>query len=133
MPDVLAVGFQEVALHLSSLLLHDPWTRAVDRVLRLWDFVRVKQHRMQGILLLVYCKRSLVPEIRGLQSTQTKTGISQLFGSKGAISVSCKISGVSFVITCAHLSAHQEKNENRVRDYATIIDEQVSSGTEVIY
>lgn len=125
MPDVVVVGFQELALHLSSFLLEDPWTRMVDRVLAPWGFVRIKQHRMQGILLLMYCKRNLVPEIRGLQSTQTKTGLSQFVGSKGAVSISCKISGVSFVLTCAHLSAHQEKFDNRVRDYATIVDEQV--------
>jgi inositol-1,4,5-trisphosphate 5-phosphatase len=125
LPDVLVIGLQEVSMHLSSIIISDPWTREVDKVLFPWDFVRIRMDRMHGLLLLMYCKRSIMTMIRDLISIHTKTGLSQLIGSKGAVSISCKISGTSFVITCAHLSAHQAKFEHRLRDYATIIDEQV--------
>lgn len=123
LPDLLAVGLQE--LPITSLFTHEPWTRHISHILSAWDYVRLKQHRMHGILLLLYCKRSLVPEVRALESVDTRTGVSRIVGSKGAVSISCKVSGVSLVVTCAHLSPHEEQCESRVRGYATVIDEQV--------
>ena len=123
LPDLFAIGFQELPVSLTAVLQQDPWVTQADQVLKPWDLVRVKQTRMQGLLLALYCKRHLVPEVRGLRAVHTKTSASRIMGSKGGVSISCKVSGVSVVVTCAHLAAHVQCNDKRIRDYASIVDQ----------
>ena len=111
LPDVFAVGLQEVNDY-------DSWVSAVDHVLFPWDTVRIHQTRMSGILLLVYCKRSIIASIRRVKCVQVRTST-----TKGALVLSLRISGVSLALIACHLTAHPDKLRNRIQEYLNILDE----------
>ncbi|CAG2116119.1 unnamed protein product, partial [Medioppia subpectinata] len=65
--DVYAIGLQEVAFRPTSLVFTDPWVTALDKLFRQLDYVRLKQIRLVGILLVVYTRRQLLPRFRSVE------------------------------------------------------------------
>lgn len=118
-PDLIAIGLQEAPIF---VLQDDPWIKSMDKVVFPFDYIRVKSERMNGISLIFYSKRNLINQLRELHSTIMKFGPPQHITSKGAVSISVRVSGVSLVIVVAHLTPHLEKNESRIKNYLDIID-----------
>lgn len=67
MADLYAIGLQEVSLRPSNLLFTDPWIEAFDKVFRQLDYVRLKNVRMIGILLMVYTRRQNLTKFRAIE------------------------------------------------------------------
>lgn len=116
---------QEVAQKPANIVFEEPWVKKLKDVLFMWDYVKLKQIRMHGVMLLVYSKRNLVTEIRDIQTSHTRTGLGGLWGNKGAVTIRMNICGVSLCIVNAHLAAHIEHLDQRIKDYYSILDDQV--------
>ncbi|KAI1287583.1 Inositol polyphosphate 5-phosphatase K [Halotydeus destructor] len=127
LPDLYAIGFQEVPIKISDLLLEEPWVAKVSDVLFNWEYVKLKQVRMSGTLLVVYTKRSLLPDIRNVRTAYTRTGFVGVSG-KGAVSIRMKLRGVALCIVNSHLKAGIDALEDRVHNYNSIIDGQSFAG-----
>lgn len=115
---------QEVSVKASNIILEEPWVKQVKDVLVKWDYVKLKQIRVQGILLLLFTKRHLITEFRNVQTAVTRTGLHGLWGNKGGVSIRMSVSGVSLCIVNTHLPAHEDKVDDRIRDYNEIVDSQ---------
>src|SRR5690348_7956313 len=102
----------------------EPWSMSVKSVLFKHDYVKLKTKRLNGIKCTMYSKRCLLPEIRDIQTTHTRTGMGGMWGNKGAVTIRMNVCGVSLCVVTAHLSAHIEHLEQRIKDYHTIIDDQ---------
>ncbi|XP_054166827.1 inositol polyphosphate 5-phosphatase K-like isoform X2 [Oppia nitens] len=122
--DIYAIGLQEVAFKFGNIFFTEPWIETFDKLFKQLDYVRVKQIRLVGIVLMVYTKRSYLPRIKSVDVQFTRTGLGGLWGNKGGVSVSLNFGGVSLCLVNSHLAPHYENLDQRVADYNTIIDGQ---------
>lgn len=128
LPDLYAIGLQEVSAkpqdRLLDILFDDPWINAAKQVLSRWDYVKLKQVRLQGIILVIFCKRTHLIHIRGIQTRYTRTGLGGIWGNKGGVSVRFNAYGCSLCIVNSHLAAHDEDLDQRIYEYNNIVDTQ---------
>ncbi|GIY66892.1 phosphatidylinositol 4,5-bisphosphate 5-phosphatase A [Caerostris extrusa] len=64
------------------MLVEDPWIVGFRDILQKWDYVKLKQLRLQGMSLYLFCKRGNVTHIRGLQTSYTRTGLGGMWAMK---------------------------------------------------
>ncbi|RZC40415.1 phosphatidylinositol 4,5-bisphosphate 5-phosphatase A-like [Asbolus verrucosus] len=140
LPDIYVLSFQEVKAQPQNMLLDalfdDPWTFACRELLEIWNYVKIKSVRLQGLLLNVYCLRKHLLNIREIESEYTRTGLSGMWGNKGAVSIRLSIYGCSLCFVNSHLSAHDNQLKDRVEDYNSIIKDQefhVAETTEIFF
>lgn len=84
-------------------------------------FVQVGQATMVGIHVVVFTKRSLLPQIGGVQRAQVATGVMGLMGNKGGVAVRLRVDDTTLCFICAHLAAHRSAVAARNADYNTIM------------
>ncbi|XP_044269023.1 phosphatidylinositol 4,5-bisphosphate 5-phosphatase A-like isoform X1 [Tribolium madens] len=139
-PDLYILSFQEVKAQPQNMLLDalfdDPWTYACNELLDTFNYVKIKSVRLQGLLLNVYCLRKHLLNVREIESEYTRTGLSGMWGNKGAVSVRLSIYGCSLCFVNSHLSAHDNQLKDRVEDYNNIIKDQefhVDETTEIFF
>ncbi|RZC34555.1 hypothetical protein BDFB_005031 [Asbolus verrucosus] len=86
LPDIYDLSFQEVKAQpqnmLFDALFDDPWTFACRELLEIWNYVKIKSVRLQGLLLNVYCLRKPLLNIREIESEYTRTGLSGMWGNR---------------------------------------------------
>lgn len=85
LPDLYVLGFQEVKAQPQNMLLdtlfEDPWTYAAKELLRK-RYIKIKSIRLQGLLLVVFCLRKHLLNIRELESEYTRTGLAGMWVSR---------------------------------------------------
>ncbi|XP_019878448.1 phosphatidylinositol 4,5-bisphosphate 5-phosphatase A isoform X2 [Aethina tumida] len=127
-PDIYVLAFQEVNAQphnmLRDSLFDDAWTKALKDLLQIKDYVKIKSIRLQGILLILFSLRKHILNIREVESEYTRTGLSGMWGNKGAVSIRLNISGCSLCFVNSHLSAHDGELDSRIDDYNKIIKDQ---------
>ncbi|XP_063925586.1 phosphatidylinositol 4,5-bisphosphate 5-phosphatase A-like isoform X2 [Zophobas morio] len=140
LPDLYILSFQEVKAQPQNMLLDalfdDPWTYAIKDLLERYNYVKIKSVRLQGLLLNIYCLRKHLLNIREIESEYTRTGLSGMWGNKGAVSIRLSIYGCSLCFVNSHLSAHDNQLKDRVEDYNSIIKDQefhVAETTEIFF
>lgn len=94
---------------------------------------------MQGLLLVVFAKRKHVIHLREVETEYTRTGLAGLWvgqvlicsenvyftsllqGNKGAVSIRFNAYGSTVCVVNAHLAAHDNKLDERIEDYNSIV------------
>ncbi|KAF5279959.1 hypothetical protein FQA39_LY18180, partial [Lamprigera yunnana] len=138
--DFFVVSLQEVKSKPTNLLMDalfdDPWTNAVRSILGCRDYVKMKSVRLQGLVLSVYALRKHLFNVRDIESDYTRTGLSGMWGNKGAVSVRMSVYGCSVCFVNSHLTAHDEGLSDRIEDYNAIIKDQefhVAEHTQIFF
>lgn len=127
--DFYVLSLQEVKAQphnmLVSALFDDPWTNLFRDTLKAKGYVKIKTIRLQGLMTSVFCLRKHLLNLREIESEYTRTGLSGMWGNKGAVSIRLSIYGCSVCFVNSHLSAHENMLKDRVDDYNDIIKAQV--------
>uniref|UniRef100_A0A060T4Y1 ARAD1B03542p n=1 Tax=Blastobotrys adeninivorans TaxID=409370 RepID=A0A060T4Y1_BLAAD len=84
----------------------------------------VHSNNMVGLFTCVFVKNSLVPRIRGVQSSAVKTGLGGLHGNKGGLAVRLIVDDSSLCFVNCHLAAGQSSAPQRNKDIETILETQ---------
>ncbi|GAV03407.1 hypothetical protein RvY_13835 [Ramazzottius varieornatus] len=124
--DVLAIGFQElssnpVAPVMETVVMSEIWTSTLRKILSSRDYVLLQTIRLQGILLLCFCKSQHLRHVRNLDTSYLRLGASGWWGNKGAVGISFDVRGVSVCFVNSHLSPHDHAFEERVRNYRQVL------------
>ncbi|KAI4470614.1 inositol 5-phosphatase [Holotrichia oblita] len=140
LPDFYVVALQEVKAQphnlLASALFDDPWTNECKEVLAKRSYVKLKTIRLQGLILSTFCLRKHLLNIRDVEADYTRTGLSGMWGNKGAVSIRLSIYGCSICFVNSHLSAHDHMLKARIDDYDSILKDQhfhVDAHSEIFF
>lgn len=132
-PDIYCVGFQELDLSASALMLRDtsqapPWQIAIQSTLRaVGDYVLLQKKQLVGILLFVYVRREHLPRVSDVVIDEHAVGIVGL-GNKGGVAIRFAVCDSTFCIVNSHLNAHMENVPRRNQDYHDIRRRLFASG-----
>lgn len=130
--DVYVLGFQELCeLSTTSFLLNNDW---VDREERLIDCLNrdltkntelklLKKVRLWGIFLVVYVKKSIIPNISEIMSNTVATGILNTLGNKGSVGISLKLFETRLCFLCSHFNSDTDNIARRNADYKITCDQ----------
>jgi len=130
-PDVYCIGFQELDLSASALVLGDnskaaPWEAAIQSTLAtVGDYAKLITRQLVGVLLCVYVQHSLMPKISEVQSDIMPVGILGVMGNKGGVGVRFNLYDSTFCVVNSHLNAHVDNVARRNQDYHDIARELV--------
>ncbi|KAI4791359.1 hypothetical protein KUCAC02_034049, partial [Chaenocephalus aceratus] len=128
-PDLYVIGLQEVfsgpLRFVSDTIFDDPWSQVFMSTLAPLNYVKVSSVRLQGLLLLFFCKLEHLPFIRDVQATYTRTGIYGYWGNKGGVSVRLSFYGHMLCFLNCHLAAHMNYASERVDEFEYIMDKLV--------
>ncbi|KAI9674662.1 MAG: inositol polyphosphate 5-phosphatase [Caeruleum heppii] len=132
-PAIIAVGFQEIVeLSPQQIMSTDPtrrqaWERAVKRTLNEYakqhgveEYVLLRSGQLVGTALSVWVKVNVLQEIKNVEGSIKKTGMSGMAGNKGAVAIRLDYANTSLCFVTAHLAAGFANYEERNRDYVTI-------------
>lgn len=123
-PDIYCIGFQELDLSASALMLGDksqasPWALFIEKALsNVGDYVLLKREQLVGILLCVYVKCDL--PVSNVQTGIIPAGIMGVMGNKGGVAVRFSAYESTFCIVNSHLNAGQENVVRRNQDFNDI-------------
>ncbi|KAF7548254.1 hypothetical protein G7046_g8737 [Stylonectria norvegica] len=132
-PDIYVVGFQEIVeLSPQQIMNSDPsrknlWEKAVKRNLnerqkRLGGpkYVLLRSGQLVGAALCIFVKTTALGNIKNVEGSVKKTGMSGMAGNKGAVAIRFDYANTHICFVTAHLAAGFANYEERNRDYATI-------------
>lgn len=126
-PDIVLVGFQEVNVAPSRLVLEtlllgeDPWSTSTRTQFAKHGYTKIRSIKLLGMVLSFFCLEQHVPYIRGLETQYTRLGFNGYWGNKGCVSVRFSVYGVSVVVLNSHLAPHDHQNQIRVDSYNHIL------------
>ncbi|XP_054718881.1 inositol polyphosphate 5-phosphatase K-like [Uloborus diversus] len=128
LPDIYGLGLQEVSCKpqdlIAEIIIEDPWDVGFREILSKYEYVKLKQIRLQGMVLYLFCKREHVTHLRGIQTCYTRTGLGGMWGNKGGVSIRFSAYGCSICIVNSHLAAHDAEIKQRIEDYNSVLDHQ---------
>ncbi|KAH6853720.1 SacI homology domain-containing protein [Chaetomium sp. MPI-CAGE-AT-0009] len=132
-PEIIAIGFQEIVeLNPQQIMNSDPtrkqlWERAIKATLdrhynRDGDekYVLLRSGQLVGAALCIFVKASVLHNIKNVEGSVKKTGMSGMAGNKGAVAIRLDYANTPICFVTAHLAAGFANYEERNRDYATI-------------
>ncbi|KAJ9157486.1 SacI domain and endonuclease/exonuclease/phosphatase [Pleurostoma richardsiae] len=132
-PEIVAVGFQEIVeLSPQQIMNSDPtrkqlWERAVRKTLNNRArqvggerYVLLRSGQLVGAALCIFVKASALQNIKNVEGSVKKTGLSGMAGNKGAVAIRLDYANTQICFVTAHLAAGFANYEERNRDYATI-------------
>lgn len=123
LPDIYVIGMQEVSIKSTlNIFNDDPWVLKLASVLSDQDYVKVKSHQLQGILITMFAQHKHVPHMNDIEAEETRTGLGGFWGNKGAVSIRLSLYGFGVVFVCSHLAAHDDKLKERIEDYHQIVE-----------
>lgn len=132
-PEIVAVGFQEIVeLSPQQIMNSDPsrkqlWESAVRRCLNQRAqtiggerYVLLRSGQLVGAALCIFVKASALSNIKNVEGSVKKTGLSGMAGNKGAVAIRFDYANTHICFVTAHLAAGFSNYDERNRDYATI-------------
>ncbi|KID77446.1 Inositol-1,4,5-trisphosphate 5-phosphatase 1 [Metarhizium brunneum] len=132
-PDIYVVAFQEIVeLSPQQIMNSDPsikhlWEEAVKRTLndrqaRLGrdKYVLLRSGQLVGAALCIFVKTSILKNIKNVEGSVKKTGLSGMAGNKGAVAIRFDYANTQICFVTAHLAAGFSNYDERNRDYTTI-------------
>lgn len=132
-PDLYVVGFQEIVeLSPQQIMNSDPsrtrlWEQAVKRNLNQRQahlggekYVLLRSGQLVGAALCIFVKTSALGDIKNVEGSVKKTGMSGIAGNKGAVAIRFDYANTQICFVTAHLAAGFANYDERNRDYATI-------------
>ncbi|KAH8815390.1 SacI homology domain-containing protein [Xylogone sp. PMI_703] len=132
-PEIITVGFQEIVeLSPQQIMNSDPtrkqaWEKAVLKTLNRHAkeggqdrYVLLRSGQLVGAALCIFVKTSVLKNIKNVEGSVKKTGLSGMAGNKGAVAIRMDYANTKICFVTAHLAAGFANYEERNRDYATI-------------
>jgi len=132
-PEIIAIGFQEIVeLNPQQIMNSDPsrkqlWEKAIKRTLdrhysRPGDdkYVLLRSGQLVGAALCIFVKNSALRNIKNVEGSVKKTGLSGMAGNKGAVAIRMDYANTPICFVTAHLAAGFTNYDERNKDYATI-------------
>jgi hypothetical protein len=132
-PEIVAVGFQEIVeLSPQQIMNSDPtrkqaWERAVRKTLNRQaraagneHYILLRSGQLVGAALCIFVKASALRNIKNVEGSVKKTGMSGMAGNKGAVAIRMDYANTQICFVTAHLAAGFANYEERNRDYNTI-------------
>lgn len=132
-PDIFVVAFQEIVeLSPQQIMNSDPsrkhlWEQSVKRSLNQRQasiggekYVLLRSGQLVGAALCLFVKTSILSNIKNVEGSVKKTGMSGMAGNKGAVAIRFDYANTHICFVTAHLAAGFANYEERNRDYTTI-------------
>ncbi|KAE8348768.1 SacI homology domain-containing protein [Aspergillus coremiiformis] len=132
-PTICAVGFQEiVSLSPQQIMSTDPttrkaWESAVRNCLNnrarsrgTAEYVHLRSGQLVGAALMVFIRGDVLGDIKNVEGSVKKTGLSGVAGNKGGCAIRFEYSNTRICFVTAHLAAGFANYDERNRDYETI-------------
>jgi len=132
-PDLMAVGFQEIVeLSPQQIMSTDPirrqaWEEAVRKTLNdkaknrsSEEYILLRSGQLVGAALMIFVKSSALKNIKNVEGSVKKTGMSGIAGNKGAVAIRMDYANTRICFVTAHLAAGFANYEERNRDFRTI-------------
>jgi hypothetical protein len=132
-PTIYVVGFQEIVeLSPQQIMNSDPtrkqlWEQAVMDTLNRRQaarggekYVLLRSGQLVGAALCIFVKTSALANIKNVEGSVKKTGMSGIAGNKGAVAIRFEYANTQICFVTAHLAAGFHNYDERDRDYATI-------------
>ncbi|KAL3493139.1 SacI homology domain-containing protein [Aspergillus germanicus] len=132
-PTIFAVGFQEiVALSPQQIMSTDPttrksWEMAVLDCLnkrsasrQVPKYVLLRSGQLVGAALMIYVREDVLKDIKNVEGSVKKTGLSGIAGNKGGCAIRFEYSNTRICFVTAHLAAGFANYDERNNDYETI-------------
>lgn len=132
-PEIVAVGFQEIVeLSPQQIMSTDPderqaWENAVRTTLNdnaqkklTEEYILVRTGQLVGAVLMIFVRSSALKNIKNVEGSVKKTGLSGIAGNKGAVAIRLDYAKTRMCFVTAHLAAGFANYEERNRDYRTI-------------
>lgn len=132
-PEIYAVGFQEIVeLSPQQMMNSDPsrkhmWEQALKRTLNRRQaalggekYVLLRSGQLVGAALCIFVKTTALEQIKNVEGSVKKTGMSGMAGNKGAVAIRFDYANTQVCFVTAHLAAGFANYDERNRDYATI-------------
>ena len=132
-PDLVVVGFQEIVeLSPQQIMATDPirrqaWEDAVRNTLnedaqrsRSEEYILLRSGQLVGAALMIFVRSSALRDIRNVEGSVKKTGMSGMAGNKGAVAIRMDYANTRICFVTAHLAAGFANDEERDRNYRTI-------------
>lgn len=111
--DLYVLGCQECSLDRENLV------QKLDEALGP-SFLQLRVQELESIKLCVYVRKTLSKQLEAVETADIPTKLGGLLKTKGAVGLSFKVAGTSFLFVNSHFSAHQGAVSDRNRDYRTI-------------
>ncbi|SPN96917.1 related to phosphatidylinositol phosphate phosphatase [Cephalotrichum gorgonifer] len=135
LPDIVVIGFQEIVeLSPQQIMNSDPtrkqlWEQAVKQALNARarkagqdKYVLLRSGQLVGAALCIFVKSSVLGNIKNVEGSVKKTGMSGMAGNKGAVAIRLDYASTQICFVTAHLAAGFANYDERNRDFATIHD-----------
>ncbi|KAL4886374.1 SacI homology domain-containing protein [Aspergillus karnatakaensis] len=132
-PTIFAVGFQEiVTLSPQQIMSTDPTTRksweyAVMNCLNTRaalrespKYVLLRSGQLVGAALMIYVREDVLGDVKNVEGSVKKTGLSGVAGNKGGCAIRFEYSNTKLCFVTAHLAAGFANYDERNNDYNTI-------------
>ncbi|KAH8145561.1 uncharacterized protein LAJ45_10361 [Morchella importuna] len=132
-PELVVVGFQEIVeLSPQQIMATTPekrqiWERAVKKTLNRRskklggeEYILLRGGQLVGAALLIFVRSSAIGDIKNVEGSLKKTGMSGVAGNKGAVAIRMDYANTGICFVTAHLAAGFSNYDERNRDYKTI-------------
>ena len=130
--DILVLAVQESKFPIpssnSSPIVTRPHKKRLDYISRLFllelgtnEWMQLKGAKLWNIQITVFIKIRHLPKISQLEKHNEAVGIAGYGPNKGAVAIKFNFNTTSFCFIGSHLAAHQDKVEDRNRDFFSII------------
>lgn len=84
------------------------------------QYVLLRSGQLVGAALCIFVKSSILSNIKNVEGSVKKTGMSGMAGNKGAVAIRMDYANTQLCFVTAHLAAGFANYEERNRDYSTI-------------
>lgn len=129
-PEIVVVGFQEIVeLSPQQIMNSDPtirqaWEKAVKKTLNRHarsvgseDYMLLRSGQLVGAALCIFLKGSVLKNIKNVEGSVKKTGLSGMAGNKGAVAIRMEYANTQICFVTAHLAAGFANYDERNKDY----------------
>jgi hypothetical protein len=129
-PVIVVVGFQEIVeLSPQQIMNSDPtrkqaWEKTVKRTLNRHaqevgseHYVLLRSGQLVGAALCIFVKASVLKNIKNVEGSVKKTGLSGMAGNKGAVAIRMEYANTQICFVTAHLAAGFANYDERNKDY----------------
>ena len=83
-------------------------------------YVLLRSGQLVGAALCIFVRESILSQIKNVEGSVKKTGMSGIAGNKGAVAIRFDFANTQLCFVTAHLAAGFANYEDRNRDYSTI-------------
>ena len=132
-PELVVVGFQEIVeLSPQQIMSTDParrqlWEKAVLSCLNMNatqrgsdEYILLRSGQLVGAALMIFVRSSAISNVKNVEGSLKKTGMSGVAGNKGAVAIRLDYASTRLCFVTAHLAAGFSNYEERNHDYRTI-------------